>query len=125
MVATIIALFILASLAIFQLALALGAPLGRFAWGGKHTVLPTKLRISSVVAIGIYALFAIIITNKAGLLNIFAQGIFLEVAMQAVIVYLAIGVVMNALSRSKAERYTMTPISLVLLVCFGAVAFTA
>ena len=49
---------ILLALAIFQLALALGAPLGRFAWGGQHRVLPVRLRIGSAIAIVIYAVIA-------------------------------------------------------------------
>ena len=44
--AAIAACVILAALAIFQAALIAGAPLGRFAWGSQHSVLPTKLRIS-------------------------------------------------------------------------------
>ena len=46
---------LLALLAVFQLALALGAPLGHFAWGGAHRVLPRRLRIGSLVSIVIYA----------------------------------------------------------------------
>ena len=42
---------ILAALAVFQLALAAGAPLGRFAWGGSHEVLPPRLRVGSLVSI--------------------------------------------------------------------------
>ena len=39
---------ILGVLAVFQLALALGAPIGHFAWGGAHRVLPARLRIDSL-----------------------------------------------------------------------------
>ena len=45
---------LLGFLAAFQVALACGAPLGRFAWGGAHTRLPASLRIASVVSILIY-----------------------------------------------------------------------
>jgi hypothetical protein len=31
-------------------------------------------------------------------------------------VYFALGIVMNAMSRSKPERYTMTPVAIVLTV---------
>jgi hypothetical protein len=37
-------------IAAFQAALALGAPLGRAAWGGAHMRLPTGLRIASALA---------------------------------------------------------------------------
>ena len=39
-------------LAGFQLLLALGAPLGRMAWGGKHARLPTALRLASLLGDG-------------------------------------------------------------------------
>lgn len=50
-VAALVAVFLLAVIALFQLALALGAPLGAAAWGGRHrAVLPMRLRIASGVA---------------------------------------------------------------------------
>ena len=55
--AAIIFTLLMAALALFQLTLVLGAPLGHFAWGGQHRVLPGGLRIGSLVAIPLYALF--------------------------------------------------------------------
>ena len=49
--AAIVATVILGLLAVFQLALVAGAPLGHLAWGGRSRVLPTRLRIGSVVSI--------------------------------------------------------------------------
>jgi len=67
----IIFCIMLAALAVFQFALALGAPLGRFAWGGYHTTLPANLRIGSLVAIAIYALLALIILAFVQLHTVF------------------------------------------------------
>lgn len=106
---------ILGLLAIFQLALALGAPWGRFAWGGQHRVLPTRLRIGSLVAIVIYAAVVVIAYDRLGAIDVFPEG-FSIVAMWVVVAYFALGIVMNALSRSKPERYTMVPISIVLAI---------
>lgn len=44
---------LLALLAVFQLALAAGAPLGRLAWGGQNRVLPTRMRIGSVASVAV------------------------------------------------------------------------
>ena len=41
-------------LAVFQVALALGAPLGEAAYGGTHTDLPVALRITSAFAAIVY-----------------------------------------------------------------------
>ena len=56
-VAEIVAYVLLAGLAVFQIALAAGAPLGHLAWGGKHRVLPKGLRIASALSVGLYVLF--------------------------------------------------------------------
>jgi hypothetical protein len=53
------------AIAAFQLALALGAPLGRAAWGGAHLHLPTSLRIASAFAVGVWVLAALIILGRA------------------------------------------------------------
>lgn len=57
----------LAGLAVFQIALISGAPLGRLAWGGQHEVLPARLRAGSAVSIILYAVFAYAALAKAGM----------------------------------------------------------
>ena len=47
--AALLTCLVLGALAIFQGLLALGAPLGRFAWGGRHRVLPLSLRAGGLV----------------------------------------------------------------------------
>lgn len=106
---------VLALLALFQLALILGAPLGHLAWGGQHRVLPARLRVGSAVSILIYALIDLIAWDRVGAVDVFAEP-FSEIAMWVIFAYFVLGIVMNALSRSKPERYTMVPVSLVLAV---------
>jgi hypothetical protein len=106
---------ILAVLAVFQLALALGAPLGHFAWGGQHRVLPTKLRIGSLVSILIYAVIALLALDRVDLIDVVPDGVS-TVGMWIVFAYFVLGIPLNAVSRSKPERFTMTPIVAVLAV---------
>lgn len=106
---------LLGLLALFQLSLALGAPLGRFAWGGQHRVLPARLRIGSAVSILIYALIGVIAWDRVGAIDVFGEP-FSEVAMWVVFGYFALGILMNAISRSKPERFTMVPVTIVLSV---------
>jgi hypothetical protein len=106
---------ILAALAIFQLALALGAPLGRFAWGGQYRVLPARLRVGSAVAIVIYALIAVIALDRVGAIDVLPD-LFATIAMWVVFAYFVLGIVLNAASRSKAERAVMVPVTIVLAV---------
>lgn len=106
---------VLSLLAIFQLALALGAPLGRFAWGGQHRVLPQRMRVGSIVSILIYALIALCALDRAGAIDVFPD-IVSAVAMWVIFGYFALGVVLNAISKSKPERAVMVPITIVLTV---------
>jgi hypothetical protein len=103
-------------LAVFQLALALGAPLGHLAWGGQHRVLPGGLRIGSLIAIALYGLFSATMLMRAGLVDVWPDMGWVGPAAWAVVAYMALGVVVNAISRSRAERVTMTPLVGVLLV---------
>ena len=118
----IIFCIMLAALAVFQFALALGAPLGRFAWGGYHTTLPANLRIGSLVAIAIYALLALIMLERAQLASVFPDPRIAGIGAWVGVAYLALGIPMNAISRSKPERFTMTP---VVIVLFGLALIVA
>ena len=123
MTAAIILTVLLAVLAVFQLALALGAPLGRFAWGGAHRVLPTKLRIGSLVSIVIYALIVVITLDRAGIIDVVPDPVS-TVGMWVVFGYFVLGIPLNAISRSKPERFTMTPVVTVLAVLSLLVALS-
>lgn len=119
--ATVFTVFTI-GLALFQAALAAGMPLGHFAWGGEHERLPTRLRISSLVVIPVYAFLALIVLDKAGLTAIFGGAGWIGPANWVVAVLCGLGVVPNAMSRSRAERFTMTPVSAVLFVSALTVA---
>lgn len=118
-----LALLILAALAILQAALISGAPIGQFAWGGQHKVLPTKLRIGSVVAIVLYILFALLLMDKAGLIDVVSDSVA-NIGIWVVTVYLISGVLLNAISRSKSERLVIAPVTLVLAISFLVVALS-
>ncbi|MBF0671754.1 MAG: hypothetical protein IR160_04125 [Salinibacterium sp.] len=115
-------LLLLAALAIFQVALIAGAPLGHFAWGGQHRILPAKLRIGSVVSIVLYGIFALIILAKVGAVPL--DETVADVAMWVLFAYFVLGILMNAISRSKPERYLMTPVCVVLAAASLLVALS-
>jgi hypothetical protein len=106
---------VLALLAAFQLALVLGAPWGHLAWGGQDRVLPAHKRIGSVISILIYAFMAVVAWDRVGAISIFPD-LFSQVAMWVIFAYSVLGILMNAISRSKPERYTMVPVAIVLSV---------
>lgn len=120
--AAFVVLGILAVLSIFQIALAFGAPIGRFAWGGAHRVLPKKLRAGSAVSLLIYATIAVFVLSKAEIVPLITNETVLAVGLWVVFGYFVVGIGVNAILRSKGERYTMTPICIVLAVAMFFVA---
>jgi predicted Co/Zn/Cd cation transporter (cation efflux family) len=115
MLAAVIVCVLLAGLAVFQLLLAAGRPLGRFAWGGQHDVLPRRLRIGSAVSVVVYGVIAAVVLQAAGGAEVF-PGAVADVGIWVVTGYFALGVPVNAISRSRPERLVMTPVVLVLAV---------
>lgn len=106
---------ILGAFAVFQLALILGAPIGRFAWGGQHRVLPAKLRVGSAVAIVIYAVIGTLALDRASVIDV-VPDLVSSVGMWVAFGYFVLGIPLNAVSRSKAERFTMTPVVAILAI---------
>lgn len=123
-IAAILFCVLLGALGVFQLALAMGAPLGRFAWGGGHGRLPIGLRIGSLVSLLIYAAFALVVLERAGLVRILPDVSIAGIGIWVIVGYSALGILMNAISRSKPERYTMTPLALALGVLALVVALS-
>ena len=116
MTVAVLGCVLLGALAVLQALLIAGQPLGRFAWGGQHRVLPTKLRIGSAVSIVLYALFALIILARAEQASAGIGAGPTDVGIWALTAYFVVGIGMNAISRSRPERLVMTPVALVLAV---------
>ena len=113
MVAWVVAVGLLAALAVFQVLLVAGVPLGRFAWGGRHDVLPAGYRVGSAVSIALYGFFALLVLRAAGRIDVLPSG-FAQVAIWVLTAYFALGIAMNAASRSRGERLVMTPVAALL-----------
>lgn len=112
----IVFIALLGLLALFQLALALGAPWGRLAFGGEHEgALPGRLRIAAACTILIYALFAIIALSHLGAIRLLPAPVA-GIGIWVVFGILALSALANLLSRSRLERAMMTPIAAVLAI---------
>jgi hypothetical protein len=110
-------LFLTVSLivALFQLALALGAPWGEYTMGGRYPgKLPPKMRTTAFIQIIIIFVFACIVLIKSGL--IFSQFYFIgRIAIWFVVAFFVLGSVLNLLTPSKGERMIWGPVNILLL----------
>jgi hypothetical protein len=116
-----IAVFLLAVVTVFQLALAFGAPLGAAAWGGRHPgVLPTRLRVASgFVAVFVYPVLAVFILGTANVIDgdMDANPLWLWILAGLFL----LGALANFASRSKVERWWGL-VSLGIAVCCAVIA---
>lgn len=106
----------------FQLALALGAPWGELALGGRYPgVLPPLMRVMAVVQGVILSLLALIVLSKAGLVLPEATADSPNVAFIPVVV-MGFSAWLNINTRSVRERKLWAPITIAMLVCALVVA---
>ena len=98
----------------FQVAIALGAPLGKYAYGGQNIGrLPNKLRITSVISVLILLAMQGHVLAQVGIFTPLLPADQGKIANYAIVAFFAIGTLVNLVSRSKAERNIWTPFGLV------------
>lgn len=122
-VAAIIAIALLAVVGVFQITLALGAPMGKAAWGGQQeAVLPGRFRIASAVAgVIMYPLIVFLVMVSSDLVAADWLPRISSTVMWALAALFTIGALGNLASRSKIERI-WGPVSLGVAVCCGVIA---
>ena len=109
-ISSIIVAILFGAIAIFQVLLSLGYPLGEYAMGGYYKVLPKKLRIVGVINALILLFMGFVFLQHTNVLN----GIdFLStnILVWIITIYLGINTIANLISRSKKERLVITPLS--------------
>ena len=108
----------------FEVALALGAPWGAYAMGGARPVrFPAAMRASAIGQAVVLALLAVIVLADAGL-GLPAVSTSFRWLIWLAVAFSAVGVVLNAITRSAAERRLWLPVALVMLVSSLVVALS-
>ena len=91
--------------------------------GGQHKILPKKFRLAAVISVAIQIFAMIIILQAGGLLPLWLSFKFTKYICFFFAAYLSLNTIMNMISKSKKEKYVMTPISLIAAICFWITAF--
>lgn len=113
------------ALAAFQLAVAAGAPLGQYVWGGFHTGrLPARFRLASLFATGLLIAFSLLLLERAGIFSGLDRPGIAGVAVWAMVALFALSTIGNLASRSPSEKKLMTPVAILLTVCCLIVALS-
>jgi hypothetical protein len=120
-IALYLALAILAGLAVMQILLIFGVPIGKYAWGGKNSVLPPRQRIAAGVAVLVYAVFAVVLLSRVGILW-GTPSTAIVIGAWVLFGYTALSILPNLASKSRQERSLQVPVSVALAIAVGLVA---
>ena len=102
---------------------ACGLPLGEFTMGGQHKILPEKFRVAAVISVVIQIFAMIIILQAGGFISLWLSFKVTKYICFFFAAYLSLNTVMNMISKSRKEKYVMTPLSLIAAICFWITAF--
>ncbi len=116
------------ALAVFQLALATGAPLGHLVYGGRRAEtdhrLPRNLRIVSLFASLVLLAFAWIMLARAGVVETNVSDTVLTVAAWMVVAFLALNTAGNLAAQHWFEKWVMGGMTALLVIVCSVVAAT-
>jgi hypothetical protein len=107
---------------LFQLALALGAPWGRFAMGGAFPgTFPPVMRVAAIVQIAVLVGVALVVLSRADLVlpRWRAAARWL---VWIVVALLAVGVTLNLITPSSGERMIWAPVAILMFLAALRVA---
>lgn len=109
----------------FQLALALGAPWGRYAMGGAFSGrFPPPMRVAAVIQAVVIGFIALAVLS-AGRLVLPEIAVAFPWLVWVAVAFSAVALVLNAISRSAGERRIWVPVAIVLLASGLLVALNA
>ncbi len=106
----------------FQLALALGAPLGAYAMGGRFPGrFPTPMRLAALVQAVFLGALAVIVLSRAGI-ALPSVSEALPWLIWLTVSFSAVSLVLNVITPSPGERRVWVPVAVVMLLSSLVVA---
>ena len=104
--------------AVFEVLLIIGLPLGEFTMGGQYKVLPPFMRAGAVFSLATQIFAGLILLQAAGLMNMWFSSGVTKIICFVFAGFFVLNTGMNLISKSKKEKYVMTPLALIEAVCF-------
>lgn len=105
------------AIALFQLAIVLGAPVGEYAYGGQHEgVLPTRFRIASVVSMLLMLAIAGHYLAQIGIFSPVLDQAGNAIANWGFVGFFALAAIMNNITKSEKEKRVFGSITLAMLL---------
>ena len=99
-----------------------GLPLGELTMGGKYKVFPRKLRIVLVAQLILQMFFVLLILQMGEFMPLWFSYNVTKIIGIVMAIYLSLNTIMNLISKSKKEKYIMTPLSFITAICFWITA---
>lgn len=111
-------------ISIMEVFLILGFPLGELTMGGQYKVLPPKLRIAAIFSVPLQLLAMILVLQTGGHIPFWFSEKIAMIMCYVFGGYLSLNTLMCMISRSKKERYIMTPLALTAAAYFWMAAIS-
>ena len=118
----IIGTAILSVMMVLSILIICGLPLGELTMGGQYRVFPKKLRLVLITQLVLQIFFVIVLLQNAGFVSLWFSTKTTRIIGIVMAVYLSLNTVMCFISKSKKEKYIITPLSFVTAVCFWITA---
>lgn len=95
-----------------------GLPLGELTMGGQYKVFPKRLRMVLITQLILQIFFVIIILQVGEIIPLWFSTNTTKIICIVMAIYLSLNTFMNFVSKSKKEKYIMTPLSAISAICF-------
>lgn len=111
-------------MALLQLSITFGAPFGEYVLGGENRVLPKKMRFVSFTYFVIFIFVSMAYLQWGNVLYMGLNAVSVKTILIVNMIFLAYAIIGNGmLTKSKKEKYVMTPFSIVQFICSVAALF--
>jgi len=101
-------------MALLQMALTFGVPLGEYALGGMNKILPIKMRFVSALCSSLFVIVGLSYLQLASKTYLLFNATFIDILLIVYTIFLALAIISNGfLTKSKKEKYVMTPLSII------------